>query len=114
MLRSLQGEKGSLTSHMVSTEANPCSVYIGGSASISFLQLLRDTVTQSLGPSQFSHNAKTGSMLESKAQVDNPSYSENPLSLDKKLALVGVYDVAVGSNISSSSLPSYHIVKYNP
>ncbi|KAF4974589.1 hypothetical protein FZEAL_8516 [Fusarium zealandicum] len=39
-------------------------VYIGGAASISFLQIVRDLVTQQIGPSAFSHNAKSDTMLE--------------------------------------------------
>ncbi|KAL4928647.1 Zn(II)2Cys6 transcription factor [Aspergillus undulatus] len=56
MLRSRQGEQ----------------VYIGRAASISFLQLLRDTVTQHIGPSQFSHNATKEDMLETDTPDDIP------------------------------------------
>ncbi|KAF1842938.1 uncharacterized protein K460DRAFT_340538 [Cucurbitaria berberidis CBS 394.84] len=39
-------------------------MFIGEAASISFLQLVRDTVSANLGPSQFSHNDKVDRMLE--------------------------------------------------
>lgn len=54
MLRNLQGER----------------VYVGNAASLSFLQLLRDTVTQHIGPSQFSHNVKSEDMLETETPHD--------------------------------------------
>ncbi|KAK2595286.1 hypothetical protein QQS21_007001 [Conoideocrella luteorostrata] len=39
-------------------------VYIGGAASLSFLQLVRSIVADQIGPSQFSHNDKSETMLE--------------------------------------------------
>ncbi|KAG8406526.1 hypothetical protein J3459_018689 [Metarhizium acridum] len=39
-------------------------VYIGGAASLSFLQLVRSIVADQIGPSQFSHNDKSDTMLE--------------------------------------------------
>ncbi|KAJ4251839.1 hypothetical protein NW762_011136 [Fusarium torreyae] len=39
-------------------------VYIGGAASISFLQIVRNLVSQQIGPSAFSHNEKSDTMLE--------------------------------------------------
>ncbi|RAH81203.1 putative C6 transcription factor [Aspergillus japonicus CBS 114.51] len=56
MLRNLRGER----------------VYIGKAASLSFLQLVRDTVTQCIGPSQFSHNMKSEDMLETESPDDIP------------------------------------------
>ena len=40
------------------------AVYIGGEASLSFLQLLRSIVSDRIGPSHFSLNDKTDTMLE--------------------------------------------------
>ncbi|RAL05361.1 Zn(II)2Cys6 transcription factor [Aspergillus ibericus CBS 121593] len=56
MLRNLHGER----------------VYVGKAASLSFLQLVRDTVSQYLGPSQFSHNGKSEDMLETETPRDIP------------------------------------------
>lgn len=39
-------------------------VYIGGAASISFLQIVRNLVSQQIGPSAFSHNETSDKMLE--------------------------------------------------
>ncbi|EHK21085.1 uncharacterized protein TRIVIDRAFT_153210 [Trichoderma virens Gv29-8] len=46
-------------------------VYIGEAASLSFLQLIRDTVTAQIGPSQFSHNEKSDNMLETEPSAAN-------------------------------------------
>ncbi|KAM4065648.1 fungal specific transcription factor [Hirsutella rhossiliensis] len=39
-------------------------VYVGGAASLSFLQVVRRVVAEQIGPSQFSHNAQSDTMLE--------------------------------------------------
>ncbi|KAF4986736.1 hypothetical protein FGRMN_10701 [Fusarium graminum] len=44
-------------------------VYIGSAASISFLQIVRNLVSQQIGPSAFSHNEKSDTMLE----IESPS-----------------------------------------
>lgn len=43
------------------------TVYIGGGSALSFLQFVRDTVAAQIGPSQFSHNDKSDSMLETES-----------------------------------------------
>ncbi|KAJ5690861.1 hypothetical protein N7462_005253 [Penicillium macrosclerotiorum] len=68
MLRNLQGER----------------VYVGKAASLSFLQLLRETVTQHIGPSQFSHNFKSEDMLETEAHHDSPNFSEDCCDSEQK------------------------------
>ncbi|KAJ5813449.1 uncharacterized protein N7503_000199 [Penicillium pulvis] len=67
MLRNLQGDR----------------VYVGKAASLSFLQLLRETVYQHIGPSQFSHNWSED-MLENEARHDPLSFSEESCSADDK------------------------------
>ncbi|KAJ5560528.1 hypothetical protein N7513_002927 [Penicillium frequentans] len=67
MLRNLQGDR----------------VYVGKAASLSFLQLLRETVYQHIGPSQFSHNWSED-MLENEARHDPLSFSEESCSVDDK------------------------------
>ncbi|RMZ81866.1 hypothetical protein DV738_g2078, partial [Chaetothyriales sp. CBS 135597] len=74
-------------------------VYIGGAASISFLQLVRDTVFGCIGPSQFSHNATSDNMLETQSQgstgrpldtmVANLSAEDRQLFRDVYLAASG-------------------------
>lgn len=49
-------------------------VYIGGAASLSFLQLVRGIVAEQIGPSQFSHSAQRDTMLEK----ESPSCCSNP------------------------------------
>ncbi|KAF4454887.1 hypothetical protein F53441_2680 [Fusarium austroafricanum] len=48
-------------------------VYIGGAASISFLQIVRNLVSQQIGPSAFSHNEKSDTMLE----IESPTATTN-------------------------------------
>ncbi|GFF30223.1 uncharacterized transcriptional regulatory protein C417.09c [Aspergillus udagawae] len=78
MLRSLQGER----------------VYVGRAASLSFLQLLRDTVTQHIGPSQFSHNVKLEDMLETEAPKNVSPDFEDQLDLQQRQALLRAYQIA--------------------
>jgi hypothetical protein len=42
-------------------------VFIGGAASISFLETVRQVVTTHIGPSPFSHNEGSGFMLETES-----------------------------------------------
>ncbi|KAJ5120938.1 uncharacterized protein N7515_010326 [Penicillium bovifimosum] len=76
MLRNLQGEK----------------VYVGKAASLSFLQLLRDTVMQHIGPSQFSHNVRNEDMLETEAHHDLLNFSEERCTADEKDRFIRHYD----------------------
>lgn len=80
MLRNLQGER----------------VYIGKAASLSFLQLLRDTVSQHIGPSQFSHNVESEDMLETEPPHDVAL--EDRFDPDQKRAFIQAYFVAVRSS----------------
>ncbi|KAJ5820842.1 Activator of stress genes [Penicillium chrysogenum] len=91
MLRNLQGER----------------VYVGKAASLSFLQLLRDTVTQHIGPSQFSHNGGSEDMLEAEAHHDLLNSSEECCTIDEKdrfiqnyhAATSGVFNLSLGDDI---------------
>ncbi|KAJ5469181.1 hypothetical protein N7475_006933 [Penicillium sp. IBT 31633x] len=84
MLRNLQGER----------------VFVGKAASLSFLQLLRDTVTQHIGPSQFSHNVRSEDMLESESHHDSLNFSEERCSVDEKARFIQHYDVATRGFLS--------------
>ncbi|RHZ46068.1 fungal specific transcription factor domain-containing protein [Aspergillus thermomutatus] len=81
MLRNLQGER----------------VYVGSAASLSFLQLLRDTVTQHIGPSQFSHNVRLEDMLETEAPKNVSPDFEDQLDLEQRQALLQAYQIATSS-----------------
>ncbi|KJZ78207.1 hypothetical protein HIM_02245 [Hirsutella minnesotensis 3608] len=72
-------------------------VYIGGAASISFLQIVRQLVAEQIGPSQFSHNPQSETMLEKEV----PSSGEGSvapglpdLDVAEKLALTRCYQDA--------------------
>lgn len=73
-------------------------MYIGGAASLSFLQLVRSIVADQIGPSQFSHNDKSETMLEK----ESPSSSRNlpapnivELDVETKLAYSQCYRAVV-------------------
>ncbi|KAH8422360.1 Zn(II)2Cys6 transcription factor [Aspergillus melleus] len=82
MLRNLQGER----------------VFIGKAASLSFLQLLRDTVTQYIGPSQFSHNVRSEDMLETETPRDIP-VSIGDVDSDQQTAFIANYHIATSGFI---------------
>ncbi|KAL4946767.1 hypothetical protein BDV06DRAFT_181504 [Aspergillus oleicola] len=84
LLRSRQGEQ----------------VYIGRAASISFLQLLRDTVTQHIGPSQFSHNATKEDMLETDTPDDVPLSFENGIDLQEEQDYIRTCHIATSGFIN--------------
>ncbi|KKK21937.1 hypothetical protein AOCH_000173, partial [Aspergillus ochraceoroseus] len=79
-------------------------VYIGNEASLSFLQLLRDLVTQYMGPSSFSNNSKRDTMLEEERKPQE-IFVDDPLNLDQKAVLVQVYLIATSGilHVVSSS-----------
>jgi hypothetical protein len=71
-------------------------VYVGNAATLSFLQLLRGTVSQSIGRSQFSHNAKNDVMLETDdSELTIPPYPEEELDFEQRLALIRKYMIVV-------------------
>lgn len=74
-------------------------VYVGKAASLSFLQLLRDTVTQHIGPSQFSHNVKSEDMLETEAQHDMMNIAEEHCGADDRQRFIQCYYAVVGGDI---------------
>ncbi|RAL12945.1 uncharacterized protein BO97DRAFT_389401 [Aspergillus homomorphus CBS 101889] len=78
MLRNLRGER----------------VYIGKAASLSFLQLVRDTVTQCIGPSQFSHNMKSDDMLETEPPDDIPLEVDDEIDVRQQQYYVQAYCTA--------------------
>ncbi|KAL4973095.1 hypothetical protein BDW66DRAFT_168867 [Aspergillus desertorum] len=84
MLRNRQGEQ----------------VYIGRAASLSFLQLLRDTVTQHIGPSQFSHNVTKEDMLETDTPDDIPASFQNDVDPQAEQAYLRVYHIATSGFIN--------------
>ncbi|KAF5256327.1 hypothetical protein FOXYS1_13201 [Fusarium oxysporum] len=70
-------------------------VYIGGAASISFLQIVRNLVSQQIGPSAFSHNEKSDTMLEieSPTATTHDEKSAMRLSPDQKQQYLRSYYV---------------------
>lgn len=79
-------------------------VYVGRAASLSFLQLLRDTVTQHIGPSQFSHNVKLEDMLETEAPKNVSPGFEDQLDLQQRQALLRAYQIAVSHTTTARGL----------
>ncbi|KAL4728764.1 hypothetical protein ACLX1H_003163 [Fusarium chlamydosporum] len=71
-------------------------VYIGGAASISFLQIVRNLVSQQIGPSAFSHNEKSDTMLE----IESPTATTH----DEMTAL------QLSQEQKKQYLQSYHVV----
>ncbi|RDW56473.1 hypothetical protein BP6252_14135 [Coleophoma cylindrospora] len=94
-------------------------VYIGKAASLSFLQLVREIVTEHIGPSQFSHNDQTESMLEAEsapvAGYDPISPPEIQLDFEQmilfshifKSALDGLMDIFAPSEVKGLLLESH-------
>lgn len=84
----------------------PFTVFIGEAASLSFLSFLRDAVSAKIGPSQFSHNDKSESMLESQP-LETETGSMDPatmnISAEDRLSYVNTYFLAVGSLVMSNS-----------
>ncbi|EXJ53745.1 uncharacterized protein A1O5_12994 [Cladophialophora psammophila CBS 110553] len=67
-------------------------VYIGGFASLSFLQFLRQTIRQQMGPSLFTENNRRHVMLEATSPEDtNNNFVEDEL---QKRAMIDVYFAA--------------------
>ncbi|KAJ5584812.1 uncharacterized protein N7459_004612 [Penicillium hispanicum] len=75
MLRNLQGEQ----------------VYVGKAASLSFLQLLRETVAQHIGPSQFSHNFRSEDMLETEARHETLNFSEERCGTEEQRRFIRAF-----------------------
>lgn len=90
-------EVGGCTSSVqdrVASNPTCLAVYVGKAASLSFLQLLRDTVTQHIGPSQFSHNFSED-MLETEAHHDPLNFSEESCSIDEKRRFIQIFFTVV-------------------
>ncbi|KHO02124.1 uncharacterized protein MAM_01125 [Metarhizium album ARSEF 1941] len=69
-------------------------VYVGGAASLSFLQLVRSIVADQIGPSQFSHNDQSDTMLEKEPPSslrDFPPSLLPELDLETKLLYAQCY-----------------------
>lgn len=78
-------------------------VYIGEAASLSFLQLIRDTVTAQIGPSQFSHNEKRDSMLEmepSAAESSGLGTASCNIDLEGSLLYTRTFEAAVSTPLT--------------
>lgn len=82
-------------------------MYIGEAASLSFLQLIRDTVTAQIGPSQFSQSDKRHRMLETEPyaaadsnDLESPNYN---LNVESSLLYTRIFEAAVrmASNLFS-------------
>ncbi|OJI85072.1 hypothetical protein ASPTUDRAFT_120061 [Aspergillus tubingensis CBS 134.48] len=95
MLRNLRGERGN-----IALTANPLpAVYVGKAASLSFLQLVRDTVSRYIGPSQFSHNVKSEDMLETETPHGTPPTLESSLDSYQLLQYYQTYSSATSGFI---------------
>ncbi|OIW34815.1 hypothetical protein CONLIGDRAFT_688771 [Coniochaeta ligniaria NRRL 30616] len=68
-------------------------VFIGEAASISFLQFLRATVSNNIGPSQFSHNAQSDRMLETQPPGSAPSLSDHDIANISAEEITGYFTV---------------------
>lgn len=91
-------------------------VYIGQAASLSFLQLAREIVSEHIGPSEFSHNGKIQTMLETASPV---SVEQRPgpaldvfLDVDQMLLYADAFNSAVGRawKRSSAAVSAYQQV----
>lgn len=72
---------------------NPLLVYVGGTASLSFLQFLRRTIRQQMGPSSFTENSRRNQMLEVSSPEDTHiNLEENP---GQRRELIDVFLAAV-------------------
>ncbi|KAF9885871.1 hypothetical protein FE257_012249 [Aspergillus nanangensis] len=98
MLRNLQGER----------------VYVGRAASLSFLQLLRDMVTQHIGPSQFSHNLKLEDMLETETPHDISPVVESEIDPYEILDFVRQYRIALSGFVHIPSDSEIDQTIYEP
>lgn len=68
-------------------------VYIGEAASLSFLEVVRDTVASQIGPSQFTQNEKSDRMFETEPAIaDNVAIS---LSDEDVVAYLATFESAV-------------------
>ncbi|KAJ9617811.1 uncharacterized protein PV06_06239 [Exophiala oligosperma] len=67
-------------------------VYVGGTASLSFLQFLRQTIKQQMGPSVFTDNDRRNVMLEVRSPEDTNAIFEEDES--QKRALIEIYFAA--------------------
>ena len=74
-------------------------MYIGGAASLSFLELVRSIVADQIGPSQFSHNDKSDTMLEKESPVlprAAPILGAADLDIETRVAYSQCYHAVVG------------------
>ncbi|ATY64916.1 Fungal specific transcription factor [Cordyceps militaris] len=74
-------------------------VYIGEAASISFLQFVRDTVAAQIGPSQFSHNDQSETMLENEPVINGsniPTPGLTELDEEERESFIQIYYAATG------------------
>ncbi|KAF7545316.1 hypothetical protein G7Z17_g9277 [Cylindrodendrum hubeiense] len=78
----------------VQSTTSGSTLFIGEAASISFLQFLRDTVEDQIGPSQFTRNDKSQSMLETA-----PTTSDTAASTSLDLEGLGKEEVLLHYNI---------------
>ncbi len=93
LLSNSRGEKGKSLSVCMSTILTAV-VYVGGTASLSFLQFLRRTIRHQMGPSVFTENSRRHTMLEVKSPQDT-SVDNFEADLCQKRAFIDVYFTAV-------------------
>jgi hypothetical protein len=77
----------------------PSTVYIGKTASLTFLQFLRQTIRQQMGPSTFTESARQNVMLEADAgEITREVFEEG----DHELTLIDTFYAAVCSSALGS------------
>ncbi|EYB22057.1 hypothetical protein FG05_09064 [Fusarium graminearum] len=81
--RDSQADASSATNPRMLLNSRGERVYIGGAASISFLQIVRNLVSQQIGPSAFSHNEKSDTMLE----IESPTATTHDHEINADLSL---------------------------
>jgi hypothetical protein len=102
LLKLQRGSEGTLFGSLIETcwthEGNSCdrTVYIGRTAVIAFLPLLRDIFRHHIGPSKFTEYTKGGTMLEEELKSSGSAHLQDDTEMTQKKELVGVFFAAVG------------------
>ncbi|KAH7149193.1 hypothetical protein B0J13DRAFT_606369 [Dactylonectria estremocensis] len=89
-------------------------VFIGEAASISFLQFLRDTVEEQIGPSQFTRNDKSQNMLETAPTTSGAAVSIAPdpeaLGNEDVLLHYDIYRAVTGGFLDILASPEIEVL----
>lgn len=80
-----------------------CTVYLGSSASLSFLILLRDTLTKYTGRSTFEGASQSAVMLEDRSPLEQDASSTCSHTIDENRELLDIYSAAVRRPLHNGS-----------